>query len=121
MSIKTKPFPEISPVHEHKEKKRPEINMNEDVTAWNRHQENKLKEEFKQDQELSEQANYIEHQEEIEAHQKDVIRSGIEGTIRNLSNKPSHEWTPQESEAFNGLSPALQEHITKQNKKRFGF
>jgi hypothetical protein len=121
MAIKTKPF-ELKPTHDYKtltdreiDEKRTAHKMG--AATWNNNLEHQFHRSFQGTETQREQEQLNNNLPKI----KESIKANIEGQIKNLSNKPPHEWTPQESEAFRELSPELQEHITKQNKKRFGF
>jgi hypothetical protein len=116
LPVKPKQF-ELSPVHSHKRKERPKLNFGElDQAGWNRKIENDARGSFQETEELRQQVNTIENLGKI----KESAKANIEGQVKNLSNKPFQRWTPQETEAFKELSPALQKHILKENEKRTG-
>lgn len=87
------------------------------ISQYNRKVENEARKGFRQTQKTREQLQFIEDLPKFKAGKEASLRA----TIKRLTSKPANKWTPQETEAYQELSPRLRRHIDKKHKKRFGI
>lgn len=117
MTIKTKPFPEMSPVHNHKQKERPKINMLQDQGAYNRKVENDARRSFRETEELRNQSETMVDIPKI----REGAKADINNKVKRLLNTPAHKRTHDEDVLYENLPKNLQKLIDEKHKQRHGF
>lgn len=117
MGIKTKPFKPNYVTHDHREKKRTEVNMLQDQGSWDRKIENEARQSFQETEKLREKAETMVDINKI----REGVKADINNKVKRLLNLPTHKWTNKEDVLYENLPKDLQKLIDKKHKKRHGF